>query len=105
MAEMTVLEYFDYEKALLDDYHAVKTPHAKTAMYKMIRDTLETHQRFVLNTIRSFEQSLKDARSDAKAVAEGKTPAYVTKMMADFGFHELEEDDWNGNANYSDYME
>jgi hypothetical protein len=97
---MTVLEFFDYEKQLLADFDAVKTPHARNAIYKEIVDVLESHKRFVTNTIQNFEQSLKEAHNDAKALVEGKTPAYVTKMMADFGFHELEEDD----GNYSEYI-
>ena len=101
---MTVLEFFDYEKQLLADFEAVKTPHARNAIYKEIVNVLESHKQFVTNTIQNFEQSLKEAHNDAKALVEGKTPAYVTKMMADFGFHELEEDDGSNSSNYREYI-
>lgn len=85
---MTVLEYFDYEKQLLKDYDAVKTPHAKIAVFKTLMDTLDTHRDFVYNTISSFDEKVKDMQ---KGFSDGKTPEYVKDMMAEFGFHELEE--------------
>ena len=88
---MTVLEYFDYEKQLLQDYEAVKTPHAKTAVFKTLMDTLDTHKEFVFNTISSFESSIKEAHERSEQTLAGKTPDYVKDMMAEFGFHELEE--------------
>lgn len=88
---MNVLEYFDYEKQLLRDYEAVKTPHAKTAVFKTLMDTLDTHKAFVFNTISSFEENLKGARADLRKVQKGETPKYVKDMMAEFGFAEAEE--------------
>lgn len=89
---MNVLEYFDYEKQLLRDYEAVKTPHAKAAVFKTLMDTLDTHKEFVFNTISSFEENLKNARKDIQKAYNGQTPKYVTNMMAEFGFYEAEED-------------
>lgn len=93
---MTVLEYFDYEKQLLRDYEAVKTPHAKAAVFKTLMDTLDTHKEFVFNTISSFEENIKNARADLQKVQKGETPSYVKDMMAEFGFYEAEETglDW-----------
>ena len=88
---MNVLEYFDYEKQLLRDYEAVKTPHAKTAVFTMLMDTLDTHRKFVFNTISSFEDNLKSARKDIQKAYSGQTPKYVTDMMAEFGFTEAED--------------
>ena len=88
---MTVLEYFDYEKQLLRDYEAVKTPHAKAAVFKTLMDTLDTHREFVFNTISSFEENLKGARADLQKAQIGETPTYVKDMMAEFGFYEPEE--------------
>lgn len=88
---MNVLEYFDYEKQLLRDYEAVKTPHAKTAVFKTLMDTLDTHKAFVFNTISSFEENLKSARADLQKVQKDETPKYVKDMMAEFGFAEAEE--------------
>jgi hypothetical protein len=88
---MNVLEYFDYEKQLLRDYEAVKTPHAKTAVFTTLMDTLDTHREFVFNTISSFEENLKNARKDIQKAYSGQTPKYVTDMMAEFGFAEAED--------------
>lgn len=88
---MNVLEYFDYEKQLLRDYEAVKTPHAKTAVFTTLMDTLDTHKEFVFNTISSFEENLKSARKDIQKAYSGQTPKYVTDMMAEFGFVEAED--------------
>ena len=88
---MTVLEYFDYEKQLLRDYEAVKTPHAKAAVFKTLMDTLDTHKEFVYNTISSFEENLRNARADLQKAQNGETPKYVMDMMAEFGFVESEE--------------
>jgi len=88
---MNVLEYFDYEKQLLRDYEAVKTPHAKTAVFKTLMDTLDTHKEFVFNTISSFEENLKNARKDIQKAYNGQTPKYVVDMMAEFGFTEAED--------------
>lgn len=87
---MNVLEYFDYEKQLLRDYEAVKTPHAKTAVFKTLMDTLDTHKEFVFNTISSFEENLRNAKKDVQRAQDGQTPKYVTDMMAEFGFIEAE---------------
>lgn len=88
---MNVLEYFDYEKQLLRDYEAVKTPHAKTAVFNTLLDTLDRHKEFVFNTISSFEENLKSARKDIQKAYNGQTPKYVTDMMAEFGFSEAED--------------
>jgi len=88
---MNVLEYFDYEKQLLRDYEAVKTPHAKTAVFNTLLDTLDRHKEFVFNTISSFEENLKSARKDIQKVYNSQTPKYVTDMMAEFGFSEAED--------------
>ena len=72
---MNVLEYFDYEKQLLRDYEAVKTPNAKIAVF---------------NTISSFEENLKSTRKDVQNAYNGQTPKYVVDMMAEFGFTEAE---------------
>ena len=88
---MNVLEYFDYEKQLLRDYEAVKTPHAKTAVFNTLLDTLDRHKEFVFNTISSFEDNLKNARKDIQKAYNGQTPKYVVDMMAEFGFTEAED--------------
>lgn len=88
---MNVLEYFDYEKQLLRDYEAVKTPHAKTAVFNTLLDTLDRHKEFVFNTISSFENNLKNARKDIQKAYNGQTPKYVVDMMAEFGFTEAED--------------
>ena len=88
---MNVLEYFDYEKQLLRDYEAVKTPHAKTAVFNTLLDTLDRHKEFVFNTISSFEENLKNARKDIQKAYNGQTPKYVVDMMAEFGFTEAED--------------
>lgn len=88
---MNVLEYFDYEKQLLRDYEAVKTPHAKAAVFKTLMDTLDTHKEFVFNTISSFEENLKNTRKDIQKAYNGQTPKYVVDMMAEFGFTEAED--------------
>lgn len=100
---MTVLEYFDYEKQLLRDYEAVKTPHAKAAVFKTLTDTLDTHKEFVFNTISSFEENIKNVRADLQKVQKGETPSYVKDMMAEFGFYEAEEVGLVGGA--KDYAE
>ena len=91
MHKMNVLEYFDYEKQLLRDYEAVKTPHAKTAVFNTLLDTLDRHKEFVFNTISSFEDNLKNARKDIQKAYNGQTPKYVVDMMAEFGFTEAED--------------
>ena len=68
---MNVLEYFDYEKQLLRDYETVKTPHAKTAVFTMLMDTLDTHRKLVFNTISSFEDNLKSVRKDIQKAYSG----------------------------------
>ena len=88
---MNVLEYFDYEKQLLQDYEAVKTLHAKTAVFNTLLDTLDRHKEFVFNTISSFEENLKNARKDIQKAYNGQTPKYVVDMMAEFGFTEAED--------------
>ena len=85
---MNILEYFDYEKQLLQDYAAVKTPYAKTAVFNTLLDTLDRHKEFVFNTISSFEDNLKNARKDIQKAYNGQTPKYVVDMMAEFGFTE-----------------
>ena len=87
---MNILEYFDYEKQLLQDYAAVKTPYAKTAVFNTLLDTLDRHKEFVFNTISSFEDNLKNARKDIQKAYNGQTPKYVVDMMAEFGFTEAE---------------
>ena len=87
---MNVLEYFDYEKQLLRDYGAVKTPNAKIAVFNTLLDTLDRHKEFVFNTISSFEDNLKNARKDVQNAYKGRTPKYVVDMMAEFGFTEAE---------------
>ena len=87
---MNVLEYFDYEKQLLRDYEAVKTPNAKIAVFNTLLDTLDRHKEFVFNTISSFEDNLKNARKDIQKAYNGQTPKYVVDMMAEFGFTEAE---------------
>ena len=87
---MNILEYFDYEKQLLQDYAAVKTPYAKTAVFNTLLDTLDKHKEFVFNTISSFEDNLKNARKDIQKAYNGQTPKYVVDMMAEFGFTEAE---------------
>ena len=87
---MNVLEYFDYEKQLLRDYEIVKTPHAKTAVFNTLLDTLDRHKEFVFNTISSFEENLKSTRKDVQNAYNGQTPKYVVDMMAEFGFTEAE---------------
>lgn len=91
MHKMNVLEYFDYEKQLLHDYEVVKTPHAKTAVFNTLLDTLDRHKKFVFNTISSFEDNLKNARKDIQKAYNGQTPKYVVDMMAEFGFTEAED--------------
>ena len=88
---MNVLEYFDYEKQLLRDYEAIKTPHAKTAVFNTLLDTLDRHKEFVFNTISSFEDNLKSARKDLQKAYNSQTPKYVVDMMAEFGFTEAED--------------
>ena len=88
---MNVLEYFDYEKQLLRDYEIVKTPHAKTAVFNTLLDTLDRHKEFVFNTISSFEDNLKSARKDLQKAYNSQTPKYVVDMMAEFGFTEAED--------------
>lgn len=97
---MTVLEYFDYEKQLLRDYDAVKTPHAKAAVFETLMDTLDTHKKFVFNTIASFEENLKNARADLQKAQNGETPTYVKDMMAEFGFYEPEEAGYESTQDY-----
>ena len=87
---MNILEYFDYEKQLLQDYAAVKTPYAKTAVFNTLLDTLDRHKEFVFNTISSFEDNLRNARKDVQNAYKGRTPKYVVDMMAEFGFMEAE---------------
>lgn len=87
---MNVLEYFDYEKQLLRDYEAVKTPNAKIAVFNTLLDTLDRHKEFVFNTISSFEENLKSTRKDVQNAYNGQTPKYVVDMMAEFGFAEAE---------------
>ena len=87
---MNILEYFDYEKQLLQDYAAVKTPYAKTAVFNTLLDTLDRHKEFVFNTISSFEENLKSTRKDVQNAYNGQTPKYVVDMMAEFGFTEAE---------------
>ena len=87
---MNVLEYFDYEKQLLRDYEAVKTPNAKIAVFNTLLDTLDRHKEFVFNTISSFEENLKSTRKDIQKAYNGQTPKYVVDMMAEFGFTEAE---------------
>ena len=87
---MNVLEYFDYEKQLLRDYEAVKTPNAKIAVFNTLLDTLDRHKEFVFNTISSFEENLKSTRKDVQNAYNGQTPKYVVDMMAEFGFTEAE---------------
>lgn len=89
---MNVLEYFDYEKQLLRDYNEVKTPHAKTAVFNTLLDTLDRHKEFVFNTISGFEENLKNAcKEDIQKPYNGRTPKYVVDMMAEFGFTEAED--------------
>ena len=88
---MNVLEYFDYEKQLLRDYEAIKTPHAKIAVFNTLLDTLDRHKEFVFNTISSFEDNLKSARKDLQKAYNSQTPKYVVDMMAEFGFTEAED--------------
>ena len=90
MHKMNVLEYFDYEKQLLRDYEAVKTPNAKIAVFNTLLDTLDRHKEFVFNTISSFEENLKSTRKDVQNAYNGQTPKYVVDMMAEFGFTEAE---------------
>ena len=40
---MNVLEYFDYEKRLLEDFNAVKTKHAKDAVYASLMKVFDEH--------------------------------------------------------------
>ena len=87
---MNILEYFDYEKQLLQEYAAVKTPYAKTAVFNTLLDTLDRHKEFVFNTISSFEENLKSTRKDVQNAYNGQTPKYVVDMMAEFGFTEAE---------------
>ena len=87
---MNILEYFDYEKQLLQDYEAVKTPNAKIAVFNTLLDTLDRHKEFVFNTISSFEENLKSTRKDIQKAYNGQTPKYVVDMMAEFGFTEAE---------------
>ena len=90
MHKINILEYFDYEKQLLRDYEAVKTPNAKIAVFNTLLDTLDRHKEFVFNTISSFEDNLKNARKDIQKAYNGQTPKYVVDMMAEFGFTEAE---------------
>ena len=87
---MNILEYFDYEKQLLQDYAAVKTPYAKTAVFNTLLDTLDRHKEFVFNTISSFEDNLKNARKDVQNAYKSRTPKYEGDMMAEFGFTEAD---------------
>lgn len=90
---MTVLEYFDYEKRLLEDFNAVKTKHAKDAVYASLMKVFDEHRAFVLNTIRKFETDAKENAKKAVQIYKGETPDYVKNLMAEFGFYELEECD------------
>ena len=100
---MTVLEYFDYEAQLLDDLQSVKTIHARNAIQSELVKILKDHKQFVYNTIKQFEDRIRENAQTAGQIMQGQTPDYVKKMMAEFGFHELEEcDDTVGNYKFSD---
>ena len=90
---MTVLEYFDYEAQLLDDLQNVKTVHARNAIQAELVKMLKDHKQFVYNTIKQFEDRIRESTQAAGQIMQGQTPDYVKKMMAEFGFHELEECD------------
>jgi hypothetical protein len=90
---MTVLEYFDYEAQLLDDLQNVKTIHARNAIQSELVKMLKDHKQFVYNTIKQFEDRIRENAQAAGQIMQGQTPDYVKKMMAEFGFHELEECD------------
>ena len=99
---MTVLEYFDYEKRLLEDFNAVKTKHAKDAIYASLMKVFDEHRVFVLNTIRRFETDAKENAKKAVQIYKGETPDYVKNLMAEFGFYEPERcDDCCGPAGIS----
>lgn len=90
---MTVLEYFDYEAQLIDDMKNVKTVHARNAIQAELAKMLKDHKQFVYNTIKQFENKIHENTQIAGQVLKGQTPDYVKKMMAEFGFYELEECD------------
>lgn len=88
---MTVFEYFDYEKQLMEDLKAVKTQRAKDAIYDSILKVLDDHKAFVTNTMREFEARAQESAKHIVQAYRGETPDYVKKLMAEFGFYELEE--------------
>lgn len=90
---MTVLEYFNYEVDLLDDMRNVKTAAARNAIQTELEKMLKDHKQFVYNTIEQFEGKLREKATAVDKLLRGQTPDHVKKMMADFGFYELEECD------------
>lgn len=100
---MTVLEYFDYEVRLLNDLQNVKTIHARNAIQSELGKMLNDHKQLVYNTIKQFEDRIRENAQAAGQIMQGQTPDYVKKMMSEFGFCELEPcDDTVGNYKFSD---
>ena len=87
---MTVLEYFDCEARLLDDLQLVKTIHARNAIQIELAKMLKDHKQLVYNTIKQFEDRIRENARAAGQIMQGQTPDYVKKMMSEFGFCELE---------------
>lgn len=90
---MTVLEYFDYEKRLMEDLKAVRTQRAKDAIYDSIIKVLDDHKKFVLDMMREFDAKVQESAKHLAQAYRGETPDYVKKLMAEFGLYELEEAD------------
>lgn len=88
---MTVLQYFDCEKAVLDDMRRVTTQRAKDAVCETLVKLLAEHRQFVLDTLKKLEDAAAENAKRAVQIYRGETPDYVRKLMAEFGFYELEE--------------
>lgn len=88
---MTVFEYFNYEKQLLEDLKSVKTACVKDAIYGAFVKVLDDHQAFIVNMMRELDRKADESVKNMAQICKGETPEYVKKIMAEFGFYELGE--------------